>query len=76
MIARTEHHDLLPGLVRLHILHHAVQYLAFGQCMIDALAGHSYRLSPKGLNPMPVMMERDGLAVARVRELKGEAGTE
>jgi DNA-binding PadR family transcriptional regulator len=101
---RMEHHDLLSGLVRLHILHHAAQHPVYGQWMIDELARHGYRLSPGTLYPMLSKMERDGyltnkteregrtsrkfytitdkgregLAVARVRlrELKGEAGTE
>jgi chromate transporter len=33
-----EHHDLLSGLVRLHILHHAAQHPIYGQWMIDELA--------------------------------------
>ncbi|PTQ66256.1 PadR family transcriptional regulator [Celeribacter persicus] len=101
---RIEHHDLLSGLVRLHILHHAAQHPVYGQWMIDELARHGYRLSPGTLYPMLSKMERDGyltstteregrtsrkfytitdkghegLAVARVRlkELKGEAGTQ
>jgi len=104
MIDRMEHHDLLSGLVRLHILHHAAQHPVYGQWMIDELARHGYRLSPGTLYPMLATLERggyltsqtkregrtsrkfytitqkgrDGLEVARVRlrELKGEAGTE
>jgi len=104
MPERMEHHDLLSGLVRLHILHHAGQHPVYGQWMIDELARHGYRLSPGTLYPMLSKMEREGyltshaerdgrtsrkfytitekgregLAVARVRlrELKGEAGTE
>lgn len=102
--ARMEHHDLLSGLVRLHILHHASEHPVYGQWMIDELARHGYRLSPGTLYPMLSKLERDGyltstterdgrtsrkfytvtekgregLSVARVRlrELKGEAGTE
>ncbi len=101
---QMEHHDLLSGLVRLHVRHHAAQHPVYGQWMIDELARHGYRLSPGTLYPMLSKMERDGyltskteregrtsrkfytitdkgregLAVARVRlrELKGEAGTE
>ena len=99
-----EHHDLLSGLVRLHILHHAAEHSVYGQWMIDELARRGYRLSPGTLYPMLLRLEqdgyltsqtkregrtsrkfytitqkgRDGLAVARMRlrELKGEAGTE
>lgn len=55
-----EHHDLLSGLVRLHILHHSAQHPVYGQWMIDELARHGYRLSPGTLYPMLSKMERDG----------------
>lgn len=104
MTERMEHHDLLSGLVRLHILHHAAQHPVYGQWMIDELARHGYRLSPGTIYPMLAKMERDGyltrqterigrtsrkfytitengrdglsLARLRLRELRGEAGTE
>ncbi|WP_145107629.1 PadR family transcriptional regulator [Cereibacter sediminicola] len=41
-----DHHDLLSGLVRLHVLHHAAQ--------------HGYRLSAGTLYPMLAKMTRDG----------------
>lgn len=55
-----EHHDLLAGLVRLHVLHHAAQHDIYGQWMIDELAEHGYRLSPGTLYPMLHSMERKG----------------
>lgn len=57
---RMEHHDLLSGLVRLHVLHHAAEEPIYGQWMIDELARHGYRLSPGTLYPMLAKMERDG----------------
>lgn len=60
MPERMEHHDLLSGLVRLHVLHHAGQHPVYGQWMIDELARHGYRLSPGTLYPMLSKMERDG----------------
>ena len=42
-----EHHDLLSGLIRLHVLHHAAEQEIYGQWMIDELAHHGYRLSPE-----------------------------
>ena len=60
MVERMEHHDLLSGLVRLHILHHAAEHPIYGQWMIDELARHGYRLSPGTLYPMLAKMERDG----------------
>ena len=65
MSARMEHHDLLSGLVRLHVLHHAAQHPVYGQWMIDELARHGYRLSPGTLYPMLAKMERDGYLTSR-----------
>ena len=67
MPERMEHHDLLSGLVRLHILHHAAQQPVFGQWMIDELARHGYRLSPGTLYPMLAKMERDGYLTCQTR---------
>lgn len=60
-----EHRDLLSGLVRLHVLHHATEHEIYGQWMIDELAGHGYRLSPGTLYPMLHKMERDGYLTCR-----------
>jgi DNA-binding PadR family transcriptional regulator len=81
-----EHHDLLSGLVRLHVLHHAAEQEIYGQWMIEELAHHGYRLSPGTLYPLLHKMERDGYLTSRgardgrtVRKLysitdKGRAG--
>ncbi|MFG1480775.1 PadR family transcriptional regulator [Xanthobacter sp. V4C-4] len=60
-----EHQELLSGLVRLHILHHAVDGEVYGQWMIEELARHGYRLSPGTLYPMLHAMERKGYLCAR-----------
>lgn len=60
-----EHHELLSGLIRLHILHHAAEHEIYGQWMIDELAEHGYRLSPGTLYPMLHRMERTGYLTAR-----------
>lgn len=59
-----EHHDLLAGLVRLHVLHHATKHEIYGQWMIDELANHGYRLSPGTLYPMLHAMERKGYLIS------------
>jgi PadR family transcriptional regulator, regulatory protein PadR len=61
-----EHHDLLAGFIRLHVLHHAAQHEIYGQWMIDELARHGYRLSPGTLYPMLHAMEQRGYLVSRV----------
>jgi PadR family transcriptional regulator PadR len=60
-----EHHDLLSGLVRLHVLHHAAAHEIYGQWMIDELASHGYRLSAGTLYPLLHKLARDGYLVAR-----------
>lgn len=60
-----EHHDLLSGFIRLHVLHHAAEQEIYGQWMIDELAHHGYRLSPGTLYPMLHKLERDGYLVSR-----------
>ena len=60
-----EHRDLLSGLVRLHVLHHAAEHPVYGQWMIEELARHGYRLSPGTLYPMLRKMERDGYLTCR-----------
>ena len=50
-VTRVKHHDLLKGLIRLHVLHHAAEGEFYGQWMIDELARHGYKLSPRHALP-------------------------
>jgi PadR family transcriptional regulator, regulatory protein PadR len=59
--------DLLSGLIRLHVLHHAAEQEIYGQWMIDELGRHGYRLSPGTLYPMLHAMESKGYLVSRVQ---------
>ena len=45
-MAKMKHQDLLKGLIRLHILHHASESEFYGQWMIGELARHGYTLLP------------------------------
>lgn len=62
---KMEHQDLLSGLVRLHVLHHAAGHEIYGQWVIDELARHGYRLSAGTLYPLLHKMTRDGYLTAR-----------
>lgn len=62
-----EHQDLLSGLIRLHVLHHAVEGEVYGQRMIEELAHHGYRLSAGTLYPMLRAMEKRGYLVSEER---------
>lgn len=61
----SEHQDLLAGLIRLHILHHAVEGELYGHWMIEELARHGYRISPGTLYPMLHALERRGYLESR-----------
>ena len=62
--------DLYAGLIRLHILHHAVEEgPVYGLWMIEELGRHGYRLSPGTLYPILHGLERKGyLRSTRQRE--------
>ena len=57
---KSENKELVSGLIRLHILHHAIEEGVYGQWMITELARHGYRISPGTLYPMLHAMERKG----------------
>ena len=52
--------DLYSGLIRLHVLHHAVEEPIFGLGMLEELARHGYRISPGTLYPILHGLERKG----------------
>jgi PadR family transcriptional regulator PadR len=52
--------DLYSGLMRLHILHHAVEEPIFGLGMAEELARHGYRISPGTLYPLLHALEKKG----------------
>ncbi|MDE3199092.1 MAG: helix-turn-helix transcriptional regulator [Acidobacteriota bacterium] len=52
--------DLYSGLIRLHVLHHAVEEPVFGLGMIEELGRHGYRISPGSLYPLLQGLERKG----------------
>ena len=52
--------DLYAGLIRLHILHHAVEEPIFGLGMVEELARHGYRISPGTLYPLLHGLEDKG----------------
>src|SRR6185437_8021383 len=59
--ASTDDKDLYTGLIRLHVLHHAVvEGPVYGLWMIEELARHGYRLSPGTLYPILHGLERKG----------------
>lgn len=63
--------ELYGGLIRLHILHHAMHEPVFGLGIIEELARHGYRLSPGTLYPMLHGLERKGYLGSRARRVGG-----
>lgn len=68
-MARMKYQELLKGLIRLHILHHASIDEFYGQWMIHELARHGYTLSPGTLYPMLHQLERSGYLRSREERL-------
>ena len=64
-----EHQELLSGLVRLHVLHHAAEGDLYGNWMIGELARHSYKISPGTLYPMLHALERKGYLISRTERV-------
>ena len=56
----TVDRDLYSGLIRLHVLHHAVQEPIFGLGMIEELAKHGCRISPGSLYPLLHGLQKKG----------------
>ena len=56
-----EHRELYSGLIRLHVLHHAVKEPVFGLGMMEELAHHGYKVSPGMFYPLLHSMEKKGL---------------
>src|ERR1700689_4098086 len=57
--------DLYSGLIRLHVLHHAVREPIFGLGMVEELARHGYRISPGTLYPLLHGLEKRGYLRSR-----------
>jgi PadR family transcriptional regulator PadR len=64
-----QHQELLSGLVRLHVLHHAAEGDLYGNWMIEELARHGYRISPGTLYPMLHALERKGYLMSRTERV-------
>ena len=59
--------DLYSGLIRLHVLHHAVEEPIFGLGMAEELARHGYRISPGTLYPLLHGLEKKGYLRSRIQ---------
>jgi len=70
--SNTANRDLYAGLIRLHVLHHAVKEPVYGLAMIEELGRHGYKLSPGTLYPILHGLEEKGYLVS-TQERTGSA---
>lgn len=63
----NKHQEILSGLIRLHVLHHAVEGELYGHWMLEELGRHGYRMSPGTLYPMLHALERKGYLKSRTK---------
>lgn len=63
--------DLLGGLIRLHILHHAAHEPIFGLGIIEELGRHGYKLSPGTLYPVLHGLEKSDYLTSRTELVAG-----
>jgi len=63
--------EILLGLWKVHILHHAGEGPLVGQWMLDELRSHGYRVSPGTLYPLLRRMESNGWLWSEVKEGAG-----
>lgn len=63
--------DLFTGLIRIHVLVHALHESVFGLAMMDELNRHGYRIGPGTLYPLLHGMERGGLLRSQLKNVDG-----
>jgi DNA-binding PadR family transcriptional regulator len=73
-VNRFEYRDLYSGLIRLHILHHAVEGPIFGLEMAQALARYGYQISLGTAYPLLHGLEERGCRRSSERKLSELSG--
>jgi PadR family transcriptional regulator, regulatory protein PadR len=69
----THPRDLFTGLIRIHVLVHALHEPIFGGAMMEELNHHGYRIGPGTLYPLLHGMERSGLLKSETRNVAGRS---
>jgi len=67
----ADHRNLYAGLIRLHVLHHAVKEPVYGLAIIEELRRHGYELSAGTLYPILQGLERKGLLTSSTARTGG-----
>ena len=68
---RLENQQLVSGLIRLHVLHHAAKAPLYGNWMIAELRRHGYHISAGTLYPLLHGMERQGYLKGKTARTEG-----
>jgi PadR family transcriptional regulator, regulatory protein PadR len=63
--------DLFTGLIRIHVLVHALHEPIFGLAMMEELNRHGYRIGPGTLYPLLHGMERGDLLKSQFKNVDG-----
>jgi PadR family transcriptional regulator PadR len=63
--------DIFSGLIRIHVLHHAVVEGVFGLGMIQELRRHGYKIGPGTMYPLLHGMEMRGWLRSRSSRIDG-----
>jgi PadR family transcriptional regulator PadR len=63
--------DLFTGLIRIHVLVHALHEPIFGLAIMEELSHHGYRIGPGTLYPLLHGMERGGLLKSQFKNVDG-----
>jgi DNA-binding PadR family transcriptional regulator len=63
--------ELFFGLIRIHVLLHAVHEPIFGLAMMEELTHHGYRIGPGTLYPLLHGLERSGLLKSSLKIVAG-----
>ena|SRR5436190_19086004 len=68
---RLQNQQLVSGLIRLHVLHHAAKAPLYGNWMIAELRRHGYHISAGTLYPLLHGMERQGYLTGKTTRAEG-----
>jgi PadR family transcriptional regulator, regulatory protein PadR len=63
--------DLYAGLIRIHVLVHALHEPVFGLAMMNELRRHGYRIGPGTLYPLLHGLEKSGLLRSVLKAVNG-----
>lgn len=69
----NEHQQLITGMIRLHILHHAARQSVYGHWMIEELHRHGYRVSAGTVYPLLHGLQRQGYLTAKSERARGRS---